>query len=292
MQVKPLIPVRKKLPYFEKQELDPPLGPPLYKSVDTINWETIRNIAAFRAVLFVIMSLLVTFLNYRMYSISSSTSYALLGISISLLFILTILFNCLTNKLENNCFLRFLFLIFYSASIVLLLLSIEYSKTTSGRLFFFLFVAIACSSLGLSDVLTIAYVTIRKQNIFSSKGNNGVIEGILTIFLCGAQFILTLIFTGNWWSLLFYLIVFVISIFLVIFTNLVNKSGREVYNYLIYGVTRSFSHFFGAIFYIPIIIFSIPLFIILVIPMKICSCELGYDDFRKKLLGNYHFTEI
>ena len=75
-------------------------------------------------------------------------------------------------------------------------------------------------------------------------------------------------------------------------TTKTSGSQREVYNYLIYGVTSSFSHFFGAIFYIPIIIFSIPLFIILVIPMKICSCELGYDDFRKKLLGNYHFTEI
>lgn len=261
-------------------------------SENQINWITIRNIAAFRGILFILMSILVTFLNYRMYSISSSTSYALLGISVSLLFILTILFNCLVDKVERHFFLRFLFFILYSASIVLLLLSIEYNKTANGRIFFFLFVAIACSSLGLSNVFTIIYASIRKQNLFTTKIKDGIIEGILLAALCVVQFVLSFIFTGNWWLLLLYGIVLIISVYFVIFTNLIDKSGRKVYNNPIYGVTRSFSHFFGALFYIPLTILSIPMFVIMIIPMKICSFDLGYNDFRKKVIGNYHFIEI
>ena len=258
----------------------------------TLNWETIRNIAALRGVIFIIISLLVSFSNYGLISISSTAGYVLLGISIPLLMILTTVFNSMTKKIEDNCFLRFLFLILFLIAIYLFLLSIEYYKTAKGSIFFYLFVALSCSALGISDVLTIIYTTVRKEDLYFKENVDIKIHIIFLVLLCGVQFILSMICTGNWWFLLLYFIVLVFSIYFVVFMNLVNQSKNTIYNYPIYGVTKSFSHLFGGLFFIPLNILSLPLFVILIISMKICSCEPKYNDFRKKLIGDYTFSKV
>lgn len=263
---------------------------PLIEKEEELNWKTIRNIAAFRGVIFIILSLSVSFSNYGLISISYTAGHVLLGISLSLLLIVTTVFNSMTEKIEDSFFLRFLFFILILSGVFLLLLSFEYYKTASGSIFFFLFVAMACSALGMSDVLTIIFTTIRKEHLYSEGGIG--LSCLFEAILCGVQFILSMIFTGNWWFLLLYFIVLVFTVYFVYFLYLVDKSEKNIYNYPIYGVTKSFSHLFGGIFFVPLNILSIPLFVVFFIPMKMCSYELSYNDFRKKLTGGYAFSEL